>query len=63
MSEYRCTRCGNSEVDAREYGCAASPCPMELVPQRVTLRMWLRWHEGELVILFFAAAIVMGLFL
>jgi hypothetical protein len=30
IGRYKCKRCGWSEVDAKRYGCSASPCPMEL---------------------------------
>jgi hypothetical protein len=36
---YRCTRCGMDEHQAREARCAKSPCPMELIAnQLLTLK-------------------------
>lgn len=28
---WRCTRCGRDEIDARANGCERGPCPMEYV--------------------------------
>lgn len=28
---YRCTRCGENEINARANGCVRGPCPMEFI--------------------------------